>query len=411
MSVMQNQKTVLLLGGSRDQLFLIKTANKMGLYTVVVDGNPASAGFDIADDYSVVSTMDLDALKAFVDEYQSQQRKIDAVCVMGSDISQYVAQLAAYINVPHIPIEAATIATNKLKMKQCFEHHGVAIPWFSLLASAKHLADIVAQRGLPLIIKPLDRSGARGVFLLTEASDLNALYNTAKAESFCGEVMVEEYLAGPQISTETIMYQGRAYTPGYVDRNYEMLSRFAPNIIENGGWQPSLIQGEQRQKVETLVEQAALALGVTDGVIKGDIVYTESGPKVIEVATRLSGGDFSESLVPLGLGINYVEAALKIALGEQPELEKLTPVIDTAVANRYFFPAPGKVISISGIETVRAKDFVKKLDIWYQVGDIVPETTSHASRFGVFIVTADNRQQLEQRVKWVYDTLNIETSV
>ncbi|MGS0729231.1 ATP-grasp domain-containing protein, partial [Shewanella sp. 0m-11] len=55
--------------------------------------------------------------------------------------------------------------------------------------------------------------------------------------------------------------------------------------------------------------------------------------------------------------------------------------------------------------------FVKKLDIWYQVGDIVPETTSHASRFGVFIVTADNRQQLEQRVKWVYDTLNIETSV
>ncbi|MGS0727004.1 ATP-grasp domain-containing protein, partial [Shewanella sp. 0m-11] len=67
MSVMQNQKTVLLLGGSRDQLFLIKTANKMGLYTVVVDGNPASAGFDIADDYSVVSTMDLDALKAFVD--------------------------------------------------------------------------------------------------------------------------------------------------------------------------------------------------------------------------------------------------------------------------------------------------------------------------------------------------------
>lgn len=411
MSIVQNQKTVLLLGGSRDQLFLIKTANKMGLYTVVVDGNPASVGFDIADDYSVVSTMDLDALKAFVDEYQSQQRKIDAVCVMGSDISQYVAQLAAYINVPHIPIKAATITTNKLKMKQCFEHYGVAIPWFSLLISFNHLADIVAQRGLPLIIKPIDRSGARGVFLLTDTSDLNALYNIAKAESFCGEVMVEEYLAGPQISTETIMYQGRAYTPGYVDRNYEMLSRFAPNIIENGGWQPSLIQGERRKKVETLIEQAALAIGVTDGVIKGDIVYTESGPKVIEIATRLSGGDFSESLVPLGLGINYVEAALKIALGEQPELDKLTPVIDAAVANRYFFPAPGKVISISGIETVRGKDFVKKLDIWYQVGDIVPEITSHASRFGVFIVTADNRQQLEQRVKWVYDTLNIETSV
>ncbi|MCG9729232.1 ATP-grasp domain-containing protein [Shewanella sp. Isolate13] len=409
MSLAKCHKTVLLLGGSRDQLFLIKTANNMGLHTVVVDANPESPGFAIADDYAVVSTMDLGALKAFVDDYQEQQRKIDAVCVMGSDISQYVAQLAEHIQVPHIPIEAAMITTNKLKMKQCFERQGVAIPWFCLLDSAEHLAQIAAKRGLPLIIKPLDRSGARGVFLLTQDSDLSALYDKAKSESFAGDVMVEEYLAGPQISTETIMYRGQAYTPGYVDRNYEMLSRFAPNIIENGGWQPSLIQGEERAKVEALIEQAALALGLTDGVIKGDIVYTDVGPKIIEVATRLSGGDFSESLVPLGLGINYVEAALKIALGEPPELEKLTPVIDQAVANRYFFPKPGKVTSISGIEAIQAEDFVKKLEIWYQVGDVVPETTSHASRFGVFIVTADNRQQLEQRVKWVYDTLKVTT--
>ncbi|WP_299807249.1 ATP-grasp domain-containing protein [uncultured Shewanella sp.] len=409
MSLTKCHKTVLLLGGSRDQLFLIKTANKMGLHTVVVDANPESPGFAIADDYAVVSTMDLVALKAFVDDYQERHRKIDAVCVMGSDISQYVAQLAEHIQVPHIPIEAAMVTTNKLKMKQCFEHHGIAIPWFCLLESAEHLADIAAKRGLPLIIKPLDRSGARGVFLLTQDSDLSALYDKAKSESFAGEVMVEEYLAGPQISTETIMYRGQAYTPGYVDRNYEMLSRFAPNIIENGGWQPSLIQGEKRAKVEALIEQAALALGLTDGVIKGDIVYTDVGPKIIEVATRLSGGDFSESLVPLGLGINYVEAALKIALGEPPELEKLTPIIDQAVANRYFFPKPGKVTSISGIETIQAEDFVKKLEIWYQVGDVVPETTSHASRFGVFIVTADNRQQLEQRVNWVYDTLKVST--
>ncbi|MCK8043378.1 ATP-grasp domain-containing protein [Shewanella sp. 1CM18E] len=409
MSLAKCHKTVLLLGGSRDQLFLIKTANKMGLYTVVVDANPDSPGFAIADDYAVVSTMDLVALKAFVDDYQERQRKIDAVCVMGSDISQYVAQLAEHIQVPHIPIEAAMITTNKLKMKQCFERHGVAIPWFCLLESAEHLAQIAAKRGLPLIIKPLDRSGARGVFLLTQGSDLSALYDKAKRESFAGDVMVEEYLAGPQISTETIMYRGQAYTPGYVDRNYEMLSRFAPNIIENGGWQPSLIQGEKRAKVEALIEQAALALGLTDGVIKGDIVYTDVGPKIIEVATRLSGGDFSESLVPLGLGINYVEAALNIALGEPPELEKLTPIIDQAVANRYFFPKPGKVTSISGIETIQAEDFVKKLEIWYQVGDVVPETTSHASRFGVFIVTADDRQQLEQRVNWVYDTLKVST--
>ncbi|MDH1469609.1 ATP-grasp domain-containing protein [Shewanella sp. GD03713] len=398
-------KNLLLLGGSSDQVFAIKTAKAMGLYVIVVDGNPDSPGFSMADKYAVVSTRDLPALKAFVDGLIFP---IHGVAVMGSDISQYVSALAEYLSVPCIPLRAAEIATNKLLMKQCFANNGIAIPWFSAVNSFEHLCQLVVERGFPLVLKPVDRSGARGVFLLKKGADLDVLYQSSLEESFSGQLIIEEYLEGPQISTETLFYQGKGHTVGFVDRNYEMLDVFAPYILENGGWQPSRLSQQQRSDIEQLIDDVAKALDIESGVIKGDIVFTPSGPKVIEVATRLSGGDFSESLVPLGLGVNYVQTALEIALDIEPNFDALIPKQNQFVANRYFFPEEGKLTAIHGIEKVRSHDFVKKLEFFVNVGEIVRPICSHADRAGVFIVVADSFEELEMRIAWVYKTILFE---
>lgn len=402
------KKTILLLGGGGDQTYAIKTANKMGLRTLVVDANKKSPGFSIADDYAVVSTRDIESLKLFVDKYIDSGGRIDGVSVMGSDIPQYVAMIAEYLDLPHIPISSAILSVNKLEMKKCFKDKGVPIPWFKAINNIDELRSVIDKEGLPLIIKPIDRSGARGVFQIRNKEESHFLFEQAKNESFCGSVMVEKYLSGPQISTETIMYNGIAYTPGFVDRNYEKLDQFSPYIIENGGWEPSRVSAEQRKKIEQLVQQSAQALGVTNGVVKGDIVIAPEGPKIIEMATRLSGGDFSESLVPLGLGVNYVEVALQIAIGQEPDLNLLKPLHHQAVANRYFFPPSGELIAIRGLDIARKLPFVKKLEIWYEIGDIVPAIKSHADRFGVFIVVADNLEELEQRIELIYETVKID---
>ena len=268
---------------------------------------------------------------------------------------------------------------------------------------------IAAERGYPLVLKPVDRSGARGVFRLTEGCDLDALYDVSCKLAYSGKVMVEEYLVGLHISTETIMWRRRGYTIGFADRNYEMLEHYAPNIIENGGTVPTGLAPAKRAMVETLVEQAALALGITDGVAKGDVVLTTEGPKMIEMAARLSGGDFSESLIPLGCGVNIVEAALNIAIGEEPDLLKLQPRFNKAVVNRYFFPDPGKLVRIEGVELVENKPWVKKLEFWYKPGDMVPEIKSHSDRFGVFVVTGNNVEEVNSRAAWIYGNINIVT--
>jgi len=79
-------------------------------------------------------------------------------------------------------------------------------------------------------------------------------------------------------------------------------------------------------------------LGISKGVAKGDVVISPSkGPMIIEMAARLSGGDFSESLVPLGSGVNYIESVIKIAMGAIPNWKKLKEKFYKSVANRYFF--------------------------------------------------------------------------
>ncbi len=401
------QKVLVLLGAGADQLFAIKTGKALGYFVLVFDSNPASPGFDLADDSAVVSTRDVLGIISYLKTYRYFS-DIAGITVMGSDIPEIVAEVAQFLKTPALSLTAAIKACHKYKMKQCFAEQGVPIPAFRLLADENDLAVFIEQQGLPVVIKPVDRSGARGVFLLDGRGDWRSLYQRSLAESFCGQVLAEEYLLGLQLSTESIIKNSAVITAGIADRNYEKLAAFAPHIIENGGWVPSVLSSEQLSQVDSLISKASKALGIRDGIIKGDLVLTAEGPKIIEVAARLSGGDFSESLIPLGYGVNIVEAGIRLATGEEFELSSYTPEPQLCVANRYFFPPPGRLLAIHGVELVRQQSWVQKLAFSYEVGCTIPPLRSHADRFGMFIVQGKNRSQVEERIQWVYETIRIE---
>jgi biotin carboxylase len=394
--------TLLVLGASRDQIFMIDTARALGLHVVAIDMDPKSPGFTHANESAVVSTRDVPAILDLADDLRIRGHAIRGVTTMGSDIPDVIAELCAQLGTPGPSRETARIATDKHQMKLRFRERGIPIPWFEQIERFEQLEAIVAERGLPLVLKPIDRSGSRGVFLLEPGCDLAELFARSHEFSRVGRCLVEEYLPGPQISTETILSGGVGVTPGFADRNYELLERFRPQFMENGGWVPSAVGSDERRQVEELVVRASLALGVTDGVTKGDVVMTPDGPKMIEMAARLSGGDFCESLVPLGTGMNYVDTAIRIAIGERPDLSTLVPTRNRCVANRYFFVDPGTLIRIEGLEAIRGESWLAKLDLRYAVGERIPPTTSHAERAGVFVVVGESRAEVQARIDQVY---------
>jgi biotin carboxylase len=184
--------------------------------------------------------------------------------------------------------------------------------------------------------------------------------------------MVEQYLSGPQVSTESIVTDGRCFTPGFSDRNYEYLERYAPFFIENGGDLPSHLPEETQAKVRDLVARAASAMGITHGTVKGDIVVHEGEPYVIELAARLSGGFFCTREIPLNTGVDFIGAAIKLALGETLEEAELTPKHFTPVIQRYAFPKPGKVLKVSGAEEAGKVPGIAEVIVTARAGDIIP---------------------------------------
>ena len=402
-------KTILVISGGVEAVPGIQHARGLGLHVVVSDINPNAPGFRIADDCIIADTYSVKHTVAAALQYNKTVRPIDGVLCIASDVPLTVASVAHALDLPGISIETAQLAVDKLAMKKQFVKKGIPIPWFCSVDSAAHLRCILSERGFPVVLKPVDSRGARGVLRLTESLDFDGAYEHSVSFSPSGRVMVEEYLEGPQISTEAVIINGVGYPIGFTDRNYEFIDRFAPYIIENGGGFPSYLKNDDQKIVTDTAIKAGLAMGITVGVSKGDMVLTDEGPKVIEIAPRLSGGWFSTDQIPIGLGVDLVGSAIKIALDAQVDRSELQPKYHKSVAVRYFFPEPGTVVKIENVEQFRDRSWVHKLGFFVKPGDIVEPVTNHTKRAGFVIATAETRNQSVERAERVVKSIKIET--
>jgi|APSaa5957512535_1039671.scaffolds.fasta_scaffold11162_1 biotin carboxylase len=401
---------LLVLGAGTDQLYMIKTAKKMGLKVVAVDGNPEAPGLFIADYAQAIDFVKIDQVIRYCEKLISQGVKLKGVSTMGSDIPHLVSKVSSYFDWTGPSLETGILASHKYKMKVRFKEMGVAVPKFSIVKNSKKiLACWDEWKVKRVIIKPTDRAGSRGIRVISSRDEVDSAFKYASSHSINGEILLEEYIEGLQISTETIVVDGHFKTPGFADRVYEEMQCFWPNIMENGGWLPSLIDKKLYLKVISLVENSAKALGIKNGVAKGDVVICpKKGPMMIEMAARLSGGDFSESLVPLSTGVNYVRTVIEIAMGVIPDMNELKPKKNKVVANRYFFPPKGILNDIRGVEKARKTLQLNKLDLYVKSGDTLPEIDSHGKRAGVFVVFGDDRESVQNIINNIYNTIEFQ---
>jgi biotin carboxylase len=318
--------------------------------------------------------------------------------------------VAERLGLPGLPVRVAELACDKLAMKKCFQRAGVAVPWFQEVATPQELQRVAVERGRDLVIKPVDSRGSRGVQRVAKVEDLAKAFMLARSYSPTERVMVEQYLEGPQVSTESVVTAGRCFTPGFSDRNYEYLERYAPFFIENGGDLPSHLSPETQNKVRTLVARAAKALGVTDGTVKGDIVVHKGEPYVIELAARLSGGFFCTREIPLNTGVDFIGAAIRVALGEAVAEEDLTPKHFTPVIQRYVFPRPGTVRSIHGEEDARRVSGIAELVITAKPGDVIPPAGDKRPSGAMVLATGTSRDAALRAANDALSLIRIETA-
>jgi biotin carboxylase len=402
-------KTLLIVSGGVQAIHGISRAKELGYRVVVSDMNPNAPGFSVADDHFLASTYDVAETVAAAEYYNKTVGRIDGVITIGCDVPLTVASVAQQLGLPGIPLEAARLAQDKLAMKRCFADAGVPVPWFSALSSSEELRRFAKQFDFRLVVKPVDSRGSRGVQRLQPGMDLSAVFEKAALQSPTRRVMVEEFMAGPQISTESILIDGDGVTPGFSDRNYELLEKYAPYFIENGGDLPSHLDERTQDAVKRTAEAAGRALGVSTGNIKGDLVVSNGKPFVIELAARASGGYFCTREIPLNTGVDFIGAVIMLALGEPVDAADLMPKRQTPIVQRYAFPEPGRVSRVVGLEDAKRIAGIVEIVVTVAPGDEIAEPTHSGCTAAMVLATGKSVAAARASATAALKTLRIET--
>jgi len=376
---------ILILGGGTMQLPAARIARRKGWKVFVAARSIDAAVRGLADEALEVDLQDREAMLAAASTLQAS-RGLDGVFTAGTDFSTTVAWVAERLRLPGIPYAVALNATDKSRMRARFRAKGVPCPRFYTVAgeSEEKLPEGFA---FPLVVKPVDNMGARGVRRVDRQEDYGPAVALALAQSRSRRVIVEEYLEGPELSLDAVVFRGQATVCGVADRHIF----FPPYFVEMGHTMPSELDPELRRQAEEVFLDGIRALGIRNGAAKGDIKLTPEGPAVGEIAARLSGGYMSGWTFPLSCGVEVTEAALNIAVGRPPG--DLAPRYAAVSAERAFISIPGRIRSLEGLTEVRQVEGLEELFLRVRVGERVRLPANNLEKCGNVITRASTRER------------------
>jgi len=411
--IRRKKKAILIIGAGPNQLPAIELARSKDLLVAVTDMDPQAEGFSLADEAGQVSTRDVAGTLAYARELNSKM-PLAGVMTMASESSVTVASVAEALGLPGVSVKAAWNATNKVKRQILFHENRVAAPAFAAASSMEEALQKAEVIGYPLVIKPVDSAGSRGVRKIESPVALSDAIDEVRRVSKSLEFLLEEYVTGSEHSIEGVVIKGEIFWSGFSDRNYDKKEAYLPYFLEDGDTLPTLLSNETQQKVRDVAAQAVRALGIDWGPVKGDIIISERGPLVLEMAARLSGDYFCYETVPLHNGCNLLEVVMDLALGEKIASERLEAKFRRGVALRYVWPKPGTVRAVSGIEEVKSMPgvhFFRFEPRWRDLGigtDIIAPR-SMGERIASVMTFAETRDEALRIAEKAVSMVKIET--
>lgn len=377
---------LLILGGSHLQVPAIKEARAMGLLVGVLDFDPHCPGRSLSDRFFLESTYDEEAVLKSAREF-----KPHGIVTLGTDRPmRSVAYASAALGLPAISREAAIRSTDKHEMSKAFQQNGVDHPEFLYFEAGKgNIEEVVNRIPLPIIVKPLDSSGSRGVVLVREPEKLAEAMEYSASFSDKGDVLIQEFMEGPEVSVEIIILRGEPIVLAITDKT----TTGFPHFVETMHTEPSGLPEGEQSAIRRLAVKACQALGLDRGTAHVEIIVTKAGPKIVEVGPRMGGDYITTHLVPLSTGINMTRLMIQDALGEEPELPKRHPA---GACIRYLEQHPGVFKGVENLDEVRREPNVVEAGIFIKEGHEMKELLSSVDRLGYIITQGDTAEMAYQ---------------
>ena len=385
-------KKLLLLGGSAQQVIAIETAKRLGYYTVLCDYLDDNPGQFSADKFYLVSTTDKDAVLKVAEE-----EKIDGVIAYSSDpAAPTAAFVAEKLGLPTNPFTAVDILCNKDKFRKFLKENGFNCPDAQGFTDKAEAVSRKDSFGYPIIMKPVDSSGSKGVTILQSPEGFEQAVDHAFSFSRCGEIIVETFIEKKHpylIGGDIFVYGGKVIVWGLMNCFRE---NAACPLVPSGKIYPVMLEENDLERVKAVLQDMVTKLGIESGSMNVELVIDKNDRVYpIDIGPRAGG-----NMIPIQLshifGVDIVEMSVKCAMGEEISV---VPQVKLPYCATYVLHSHKDGIYRDIVFSDTLEKHIFKKCLYDKQGDVVEHFDNAAKALGIIFLKFDSEQEM-------YDIMN-----
>ncbi len=390
-----------MIGGGFQQVDAARIVSAAGLRVIVSDRNERAPAFRFADESWVVDGRDTSELSSRAIE--AREHGLAGVFTL-TELVESVAHVAEAAGLPGVSPDAARACQDKSRAKKLWVGRGIATARAGVVADLDKARALFCELGEAAFLKPCTGAGGLGASSADSMEQLETAF--ANAIDVDDRVLIEERLMGTHHDVNGIFDEhGEFHSAGLADRSFAL---DAP--VELTASAPTVLSEKQQRRALELTRDAALALGIRFGPVKSDLILTQSGFRILELAPRLHGPKGTLHLLPLAFGFHPLIAALRVMTGMSLRDQDLRPKHKRAALIVAIPPSPGCVLkAIGGLQEASALPGIQGVRILMKLGTEMRSPKSNADIVGHVFSAAPDMQAARYAADRAMDRIELIT--
>ena len=396
-------KKLLILGAMEMHVPLIKRAKELGYYVITCDYIPENPGHKIADEAYFDSTTDLDAVLNL-----AKRLEVDGIMTYNSDpAAPTAAYVAEKLNLPGNPYQAVKIMSEKNLFRGFLDNNGLNVPKFISCTDCNKVQEKIDEFSFPVIVKPVDSSGSKGVTVVNEKHKLEKAIELALSKSRCKRCIIEEFIEplGSQLHGDGFVENGKLVFLCLGDHHFD---RTINNLVPYSTTFPTEHSEETVEDCKEQIQKFISKVGFKNGGFNVELRISnkDNKPYIIDIGAR-NGGNFTPKVIEYGSGFNFLDRAIKIALGESIDDIKMTDKVSDFVSYLILHSDKNGVLNNIVLDKMIEDRIIEK-HIYLKSGDKVETFLGANAALGVLIMKYESREVMDEIVENFHNLYKVE---